>query len=135
MRTVELLPFVPTTWTALKARCGLPSAVSSRRIRSRPNFIPNSSRDSRWSSDCSSDQVMRHGPGGGPMPSGSSERLELRLELGELPPLAVDHVGGRLRHEPLVGQLALGPRDLGLEPLALGGGAAPPPPPAPPARP
>src|SRR3954452_1705960 len=120
MRTVELLPLVPTTWTASKARCGRPSAVNSRRIRSRPNFIPNSSRESRWPSACSSDQVMRGGPGGAPVPGGSSERLELRLELGELVALAVDHVGGRLRDEALVGQLALGARDLGLEPLALG---------------
>ncbi len=47
IRTVELLPFVPTTWIARNARCGLPRTVSSRRIRSSPNFIPNSSSERR----------------------------------------------------------------------------------------
>src|SRR4051794_9777416 len=112
MRTVELLPLVPTTWTARNARCGLPSAVSSRRIRSSPNFIPNSSSESRWSSACSSDQLIPRRPG-------SSERLELGLEPRELRALAVDDVGGRLRDEALVAELALGAADLGLEPLAL----------------
>ena len=46
IRTVDDLPLVPTTWTAPKRSCGEPSAVSSRRMRSRPNRMPNSSSDS-----------------------------------------------------------------------------------------
>src|SRR4051812_23826087 len=123
MRTVELFPFVPTTCTARKARCGLPSAVSSRRIRSSPNFMPNSSSESRWSSACSSDQLMRDRPGGEADGGGSFERPELGLEPGELLALGLDHLRGRLGDEALVGELALGPGDLALEPLALRGGA------------
>ena len=36
--------------SARKARCGLPSAVSSRRMRSSPKRMPNSSSESRWAS-------------------------------------------------------------------------------------
>ena len=50
MRTVEDLPFVPTTWTAWKRSCGEPSTVSSRRMRSSPKRMPNSSSESRCSS-------------------------------------------------------------------------------------
>jgi len=50
MRTVELLPFVPTTWIAQKRSCGDPSTVRRRRMRSRPKRMPNSSRPSRCSS-------------------------------------------------------------------------------------
>ena len=49
-RTVDDLPFVPTTWTARKRSCGEPSAVSSRRMRSNPKRIPNSSSERRCSS-------------------------------------------------------------------------------------
>ena len=58
MRTVELFPFVPTTWIAAKRSCGEPSAVSSRRMRSRPKRIPNSSRPSRCSSARSALQAL-----------------------------------------------------------------------------
>src|SRR3954453_22622065 len=111
MRTVELFPFVPTTCTAGKARCGLPSAVSSRRIRSSPNFMPNSTSESRWSSACSSDQLTRDRPGAGVAAGGSSQRPELGLEPRELLALRFDDLRGRLRDEPLVGELALGAGD------------------------
>ena len=45
--TVEDLPFVPTTWIDSNRRSGWPSAVISRRMRSSPNRIPNSSSESR----------------------------------------------------------------------------------------
>ena len=47
IRTVEDLPFVPTTWIESNCRSGCSSAVISRRIRSSPNRIPNSSSESR----------------------------------------------------------------------------------------
>src|SRR3954453_2778510 len=122
MRTVELLPLVPTTCTARKARCGLPSAVSSRRIRSRPNFMPNSSSESRWSSACSSDQLIRDRPGAGAAGQGSFERPQLGLEPRELLALGLDDPRGRLRDEALVAELAPGTGAPALEPLALGGG-------------
>ena len=46
IRTVEDLPFVPTTWIARKASLGAPSAVMSRRMRSSPKRMPNSSSES-----------------------------------------------------------------------------------------
>ena len=49
-RTVEDLPFVPTTWIDAKRRCGIPSTVISLCMRSRPKRMPNSSRPSRYSS-------------------------------------------------------------------------------------
>src|SRR5829696_3209283 len=118
IRTVELLPFVPTTWIARNARCGLPRAVSRRRIRSSPNFIPNSSRERRWSSACSRVQLndRRSGPG---RARGSFQRLQLRLQALELVALGLYHRRRRLGDEALVGELALGARDLPLEPLAL----------------
>ena len=70
MRTVEDLPFVPTTWIGAKRSCGRPSAVSSRRMRSSPKRMPNSSSESRCSSACverpasltSSSQLLRCEP-------------------------------------------------------------------------
>ena len=47
IRTVEDLPLVPTTWIESNCRSGWSSAVISRRMRSRPNRIPNNSSDSR----------------------------------------------------------------------------------------
>ena len=47
IRTVEDLPFDPTTCTWAKRRCGIPSTVISLCMRSSPNRIPNSSRSSR----------------------------------------------------------------------------------------
>ena len=47
MREVEDLPFVPTTCTVAKRSCGESSAVISRRMRSSPNRMPNSSSESR----------------------------------------------------------------------------------------
>ena len=47
IRVVEDLPLVPTTWIESNRRSGWPSAVISRRMRSRPKRIPNSSSDSR----------------------------------------------------------------------------------------
>ena len=47
MRTVEDLPFVPTTWMDSKRRCGDPIAVINRCMRSSPKRIPNSSRERR----------------------------------------------------------------------------------------
>ncbi len=103
MRTVELLPFVPTTWIALKRSCGVPSAVSSRRMRSSPKRMPNSSSPSRCSSARSADQVTGRA---------------LLAQPCELVALGRDHRLRRLGHEALVGQLLLGARDLGLQPAA-----------------
>ena len=50
MRVVEVFPLVPTTCTVRKRRCGEPSTVIMRRIRSRPKRIPNSSSERRWRS-------------------------------------------------------------------------------------
>ena len=47
MRVVEDFPFVPTTWITSKRLCGEPSAVISRRIRSSPKRMPNSSSERR----------------------------------------------------------------------------------------
>ena len=47
MRAVDDLSFVPTTWIERKRSCGELSAVMSRRIRSSPNRMPNSSSPSR----------------------------------------------------------------------------------------
>ena len=46
-RTVDDLPFEPTTWIEAKRRCGMPSAVISLCMRSSPKRMPNSSRPSR----------------------------------------------------------------------------------------
>ncbi len=50
MRVVEDLPFVPSTWIVSKRRCGEPSTVIIRRMRSRPKRIPNSSSERRCAS-------------------------------------------------------------------------------------
>ena len=47
MRTVEDLPFEPTTWIDAKRSCGESSAVISRRMRSSPKRMPNISSESR----------------------------------------------------------------------------------------
>lgn len=44
IRVVDDLPLLPTTWIESKRSCGLSNTVISRRIRSSPNRIPNSSR-------------------------------------------------------------------------------------------
>ena len=62
MRVVEDLPLVPTTWIASKRRCGEPSAVIIRRIRSRPKRMPNSSSERRWRSACSCAPASRASP-------------------------------------------------------------------------
>jgi hypothetical protein len=46
-RTVEDLPFVPTTWIASSRSCGASSSSSSAVMRSSPSFIPNGASDSR----------------------------------------------------------------------------------------
>ena len=110
MRTVELLPLVPTTWIERNACCGLPSTVSRRRMRSSPNFIPNSSSESRWSS------ALLERPA---HPSASSSACS-RASLSRS---AWTTGGGAFVDEALVGELALGALDLTLEPRALGRGA------------
>ena len=62
MRAVDDLPLVPTTWIARKRSCGLPSTVSSRRMRSSPKRMPNSSSESRWASASSRRQVLTGRP-------------------------------------------------------------------------
>src|SRR6188472_571713 len=102
IRTVELLPLVPTTWIERNACCGLPRAVSRRRIRSSPNFMPKSSTERRWSSACSSVQV--------------------RLQPRELVSLGLDDRRRGFGGEAFVGELALRTLDLRLEAGPLGGG-------------
>src|SRR3954447_21879384 len=96
-------------------RCGRPSTVMSRCMRSSPNRMPNSSSESRYSSACA--KFIK-----GSDPFAVLSRFELRQRvavLRELPALLV-HDGGRsLRDELLVGQLLLGPLDLGGEVGAL----------------
>ena len=57
MRTVELLPLVPTTWIARSAPAGCRARSSSRRMRSSPKRMPNSSSERRCSSARSRLQV------------------------------------------------------------------------------
>src|SRR3954451_3115294 len=114
MRTVELLPLVPTTWMDRKRVCGEPRTVSSRRMRSRPKRMPNSSSDSRWSSACSSVQLMSWY---------SRQRLQLLAQARELVALALDDVRRRALDELGVAELALGAPDLRVEALARRGGA------------
>ena len=111
-RTVEDLPLVPTTWTARKRSCGEPSTVSSRRMRSRPKRIPNSSSESRCSSARPRSQRAHE--------SSSSSLLSLL----QLVALGLDDGLGRLGDEALVGELALGARDLLAALLGALGGAA-----------
>src|SRR3954447_22319781 len=105
MRTVEDLPFEPTTCTLAKRRCGIPSAVMSLCIRSSPNRMPNSSSESRYSSAWRSFTA----------PVRSAEAFELFAEPRELLALRVDDLAGRALDEALVLKLALGAGDLVLE--------------------
>src|SRR6188472_3858153 len=122
MRTVELLPLVPTTWIERNACCGLPRAVSRRRIRSSPNFMPKSSTERRWSSACSSVQV-NDPPAGSRRGARSFERVQVRLQPRELVSLGLDDRRRGLGGEAFVGELALRALDLCVEAGPLGGGA------------
>src|SRR3954462_5569309 len=106
MRAVELLPFVPTTCTAAKRSCGLPSTVSSRRIRSRPKRMPKSSSERRCSSARAADQVTA---------ASSRQGLQLLAQPDELLALGVHDRGGRALDEPRVAELALRAADLRVE--------------------
>src|SRR6188508_915064 len=106
LRVVVDLPFVPTTCTAGRPACGSPSAARSARIRSSP-------KPSRGHGESASNQatcVMWLG----------AEQVELAPVPLELRALRLDHIGRRVRDEPLVGEHPLGPRDLLHEARALG---------------
>ena len=86
MRVVEDLPLVPTTWTERKRRCGEPSTVIMRRIRSRPKRMPNSSSERRWRSARSPLQrASAH----------SACQLVARSGAAQLRALGLHHVGRR----------------------------------------
>ena len=94
---------MPTTWIERNCRSGWPSAVISRRMRSRPNRIPNSSSDSRYRSASSPVITAR------PAPRGVARACRAR----PAPPAAAPWP------RTLVGELLLGALDLGLELGAL----------------
>ena len=110
MRTVELLPFVPTTWIAPKRSCGEPSAVSSRRIRSRPKRMPNSSRPSR----CSSARA----PASRRAPVDVTARRAPRAAARACRARPRRPPSGALATKPSLASLLLRARDLGVEPAA-----------------
>src|SRR5436305_9559063 len=79
-------------------------------MRSRPNRMPNSSRERMYRS--ASSGVIRASVR---WPTGASQRLQLGPEPLQLLALGLDDLRRRLVHESLVGELALGPFDLSLE--------------------
>src|SRR4051794_31447653 len=95
MRVVVDLPFVPTTWTAGKRRCGLPSRSRSARMRSSPK--PSAGHGLRPASQLVADCV---------------EFTPVALELLAL---GLDDVGGRAGGEALVREHPLGALDLAFE--------------------
>src|SRR4051812_4973865 len=95
MSVVEVLPFVPTTCTAGKRRCGSPSAARSARMRPSPN---SSGHGDRPSSQAISSAV--------------AERLELAAVALELLALRLDDLRRRVLHEPLVPEHLLRAGDL-----------------------
>ena len=103
MRTVELLPFVPTTWIAPNRSCGEPSAVSSRRMRSRPKRMPNSSSPSR----CSSLARAAVPPALARRSGRGSQRVALLAQAGELVALGLrPPPPAPCATKPCVGELA-----------------------------
>ena len=104
MRVVVDLPFVPTTCTPDSPACGSPSAASSARIRSSP-------KPSRGHGESASSQATC---------VSLAEGVELAPVPLELRALGLDHVGRRVRDEPLVREHPLGPRDLLREARPLG---------------
>ena len=92
----------------LKSRSGWPSAVISRRIRSRPNRIPNSSSGAgaqRSAPRAHASASRPHGSQAPPAPPAAAPACRARP----------GRPRGRLGHERLVGELALGALDLGVE--------------------
>src|SRR5579872_2875728 len=99
VRVAVDLPFVPTTWTLGKRRCGLSSASRSARIRSRPNSSGHGLRPAIQSvADC----------------------VELTAVARELLALGSDDLDGRVAHEALVREHLLGTLDLCAQARALG---------------
>src|SRR6185312_12011823 len=92
-RVVVVLPFVPTTCTAGKARWGSPSSARRACIRSRPNS-------------------SGHGVSVSSQLTLSAEGIELASVAGELLAFAIDHFGRRVLDEALVAEHAFRARDL-----------------------
>ena len=106
MRTVEDLPFVPTTWIAPKAllRRAQHGHQPAHAVQAEPHA---EQLERRAGSARRRSSVQRLARSQRPSSSACSRSSLSRS--------ACTTAGGRLGHEALVGQLALGARDLGLE--------------------
>ena len=106
IRTVEDLPLVPTTWIERKRSCGEPRTVSSRRIRSSPNVMPNSSRSSSQRSASARVQADRCSAAGGlATATGTLERRELGASRSSFSRSASTSCGGALATKPSLASL------------------------------
>ena len=95
------------------ARCGEPSAVISRRMRSSPKRMPNSSSDAGSARPrAASERPGESAATSRARPARASKRSSFSARLHQL--------GRRLVDEPLVCELALGALDLGAQRVALG---------------
>ena len=127
MRTVEDLPLVPTTWIDVEA------LLRAARAGHQPaHAVQAEAHPEQLHRQQEALGLLRRPALGAQLPpawphaSVASQRVELRAQPLELARWASTTGGGRLGHEALVGQLALGARDLGSQLVALGarGGAA-----------
>src|SRR5689334_24772031 len=113
---VEVFPFVPTTCSARKPRCGSPSSASSARIRSSPRRMPNAARVASRSSRPATRSALQLGEPG-------LEGLDLALEPRFALPLLRHHGRRGAVDEPGVRELRLRLREIvtgiGQPPLEL----------------